>query len=451
MRVRRTVTSSAPLRQARFGLLLLLLAGLLVAGSAVLAMSTPAQAAQTLTGADPVLVAQETTTSVPTAIDETAAPSETTNAPSETAAPSDTASGASGQPEPVGQEAIVPPPAGQEVLNPGWLSDQMDVRVLPEFDLDAVLVIVGFSLPADVPLPATVKFPIPTGAVIGGIGEVGPDGGFNYNYTDSYPPVETIGEWDIATIEVTTYRQLQVDYYYDPGLPNGAGERSFPLLVQMPVDVNTLVLHVQEPARATDFTIQPPLQGSGQAEDGFTYYVGSFTQIAGGSTLGQVVSYYKPDAALSIESEQPTSGEFNTTTVLLAAILIVVIIVGGLVIYRLYSNSAGGNQKKRRSGSKQTPPAAAAGATNKRERRANKGPAPPAPAGKKKGQKGAKPQDDTPAEPAPADDDTPAEPVSDSDNTAAEVDGDAVEYCVSCGEELNTNSRFCPNCGEARP
>ncbi len=98
------------------------------------------------------------------------------------------------------------------------------------------------------------------------IGEIDPNGGFTYNYANSYPSVEPGDEWDIATIDVTSYRQLQIDYYYDPGLPQEAGQRSFPLLVQMPVDAGTVLLHVQQPARATDFEIQPALQGSGQAE-----------------------------------------------------------------------------------------------------------------------------------------------------------------------------------------
>src|SRR3990172_823921 len=206
-------------RSREIAFLSLLTAVLLVA-----VLTGPVQAAATLTSTAPSLVAQETSTSSTTATSQT---------------------------------AIVPPPASQLPLNPGWRTEQMEVRVLPEYDQKAVLVIVGFSLPADVTLPATLKFPIPTGATIAGVGEVDPNGNFKYNYADSYPPVETGSEWDIASIEVKNYRQLQIDYYYDPGLPQGAGQRSFPLLAQMPVDVGTLVMHVQQPARATDFAVQP--------------------------------------------------------------------------------------------------------------------------------------------------------------------------------------------------
>ncbi len=318
---------------------------------------------------------------------------------------------------------------------------------MPEYDEKAVLVIMGFSLPADVPLPATVKFPIPAGAIIGGIGEVDPNGTFTYNYANSYPSVEPGSEWDIATIEVKNYRQLQIDYYYDPGLPQEAGQRSFPLLAQMPVDVGTLLLHVQQPARATDFEVQPALQGSGQADDGFTYSVATYPEVKAGSTLGHLISYYKPDGGLSIDSDQSTPTQFNTSTVLLAAILVIVVIVGALVVYRLYSNPRSANRQSGRAGARRSPAGTAPPVGTKRQRQADKAPkGPPRRAQLRRAQlrrvltpKGVTPKDTATTELA-----TTADP-------ATERGDEAVEYCIACGEELTPESPFCPNCGEARP
>ena len=329
----------------------------------------------------------------------------------------------------------------------------MEVRVLPEYDQHAVLVIVGFSLPADTPLPATLKLPIPAGATIAGIGEIDPNGAFKYNYANSYPAVEAGSEWDIATIEVQDYRQVQIDYYYDPGLPQEAGQRSFPLLVQMPEDVDTLVLHVQQPAGATDFGIQPAVQASGQADDGYTYSVATYSDVKAGSTLGYVISYYKPDGTLSIESGQSGATQFSTTTVLLAAILAIVVIVGGFVVYRMYSSSRNVNRRGGRPGAKrnaaQTPPPIG----TKRQRQADnasKNAARKAEASKsatKRGEspKGAKAEEKATGEPAATQD--TAEQQSDAATEQADED---VEYCTACGEELTKKSRFCPNCGEAQ-
>jgi len=377
-----------------------------------------------------------------------AAETPSTTATSQTAPSTATTSATPGQGVQPGPTGLVPPVAGQIPLNPGWKTDQMDIRVMPEYDQKAVLVIVGFSLPADVPLPATLKFAIPAGAKIAGIGEVDPNGNFTYNYTTSYPPVEPGAEWDIATIEVKNYRKLQIDYYYDPGLPEGAGQRSFPLLAQMPMDAGTLLLHVQQPARATDFKIEPALQGSGQAGDGFTYSVGAYPDVKAGSTLGHVVSYYKPDGGLSIDSEDQPSGstKVSTNTVLLAAILIIVVGIGAVVVYRLYFSSSRkaaqnkGRPRAQRSRAAAPPPAAA-----KRQKgqqpgaKASKAAAPKPAASKAATPKAALAAKDAAATDAPTTTDPATKP------------GDEVaEYCVACGEELTTESPFCPNCGEAR-
>ena len=249
--------------------------------------------------------------------------------------------------------------AGYTPLNPGLKTDQMAVQVWPEYDKKAVLVLMSFSLPADVALPATLKFTIPKGAVVAGIGEIDPNGTFKYNYANSYPPVEPGTDWDIVTIQVQNYRSLQIDYYYDPGLPAGAGERFFPVLMQSPLDVGTLLLHIQQPARATDFKVVPTPQGSGQADDGFTYAVATFSDVKAGSTLGETVSYSKPDGDLSAGSTASTGAKVKTSTVLLAAILVIVVCFGGYIAYRLSRNTSkrGGRHPRAQRGSEARPAA----------------------------------------------------------------------------------------------
>jgi hypothetical protein len=353
-------------------------------------------------------LAEETTTSATGSASQTTAPSATTPDVSDLEAH-------------IGQIGLVPPTADQVGLNPGWSIEQMSVRVWPEYDRRAVLVILNLSLPTDAQLPATLRLPIPAGAEIVGIGEITPSGQFQYNYANSYPDVEPGSTWDVASIEVRDYKQLQVDYYYDPGFYAAAGMRSFPLLVQVPMDVGALVLHVQQPATATDFQVEPALQEMGVATDGFNYAVSSYTGVMAGSTFAHIISYNNTNGLLSIEAEagESDSGQLNTTTVLLAAILVVVVLIGAVVAYRMYSTSRGRKRKKgrpqerRNRGTESTP-------QGKKQQ-------PPTPRGSKKDlSKAAK-----------------------SDSGAERADG-AAKYCIECGEELPRKSRFCPNCGEAR-
>jgi hypothetical protein len=388
------------------------------------------------------LGAPASTTSSSVALDATTSSTTATN---QSTTSSVTAAAGPGQGTQAGLTDVIPPASTFFPLNAGWKTDQMVVQVWPEYDRNAVLVLMSFSLPADVPLPATFKFAIPRGALIAGIGEVDPSGQYKYNYGTSYPPVTPGTDWDVVTIQVQDYRSLQIDYYYDPGLPTGAGDRSFPVLFQVPVDVTTLLLHIQQPARATNFKVQPAPQGLGASNDGFTYAVSTFSDVKAGSTLGELVSYSKPDGGLSTDSSQATAPRVNTTTVLLAAILIIVVCAVGVIAYRLYRSSRAGAKGRprtrrgpaarptRSSGprpEKSSPTKSARGSTARPE----KGPA-------------AKPSRSS--EVTPRATDTQSAAATDGDETFDE--GDAVTgLCVACGEELPKKARFCPNCGEAQ-
>jgi hypothetical protein len=436
-------------------LLTLLSAALSVAALVTAAVFAPAAAgaAGTTQPTGTSLAALETTTS-----------SAATQSPSST-----TVTTAAGQAVQSGHVAIIPPSPGQTPLNPGWKTDQMDLRVMPEYDQPAVLVITGFSLPASVPLPATLKFPIPAGAQIAGIGEIDPNGNFTYNYANSYPSIEQGTDWDIATIEVKNYRQLQIDYYYDPGLPQGAGQRAFQILEQVPLDAGQLLLHVQQPANATDFQVEPALQGSGKAEDGFTYSVAAYTDVKAGSTMGHIVSYVNPTGGLSVESQQSGgTTQSNTNTVLLAAILAIVVIVGGLVVYRLFFSSRGAGQGDGGRGGRRRQEQAARSRNGKQQRQNQKvqraattsaGAASSKVARPGRGAASAKASEPTPAPTEAAAGEAIEAGAADaaltdveSEPTSAAAPADAsVEYCTACGEELTTDSPFCPKCGEARP
>jgi hypothetical protein len=358
------------------------------------------------------------------------ASSSSTTAPSESSAP-----------------AIVPPAEGTASPNPGWQIDQMQIQILPEYDQRAVLVVLRFSLPASVPLPATMQLPIPAGAQIAGIGEIDPNGQYKYNYQNSYPTVQPGDEWDEASIDVKDYRDVQIDYYYDPGFPAAAGPRSFPLLVQIPMDVGTLILHVQHPSKAIDFQIQPALQGSGQAGDGFTYDVATYADVKGGSTLGHTVSYTNPDGGLSINATSSGS-KVSMTAALLGAILFVLVVIAGFMGYRMYVSARKPKAKPAvaKSGRRPQPSGAAVG----------KGKRPTA--AKSQNRKAVKP-DESPTvtmdESAVAD-----EPDSDEGDEGEDVEGDGdnapgvdddAEHCTVCGEQLTPKFRYCPGCGEPRP
>ena len=399
----------------------------------VLLLTTAAWAAETATS----LQAASTTSTDASATTTAGATTITTAAGAATPATTGPGSATTAAGAAAGTAGLIPPILGRAPLNPAsWKTAQMVVQVWPEYDKNAVLVIMNLDLPAEVALPATFKFAVPKDAEIAGIGEIDPSGNFTFNYANSYPPVDTSGpDWDIATIQVQKYRSLQIDYYYDPGLPAGAGLRSFPLLLQVPMDTAALSLHVQEPTRATDFNVQPALQGSGAAEDGFTYAVASFSDVKAGSTFGYLVSYNKPDATPSATPGTTSSSKLSTTTVLIVVIAVIVVIFGGVIIYLLYRK--GGKGARGASGQK-----SAKARQNQARQKARNGrqAAESASVNVAAGGKTKKP----PAQAKSAPNGGTA--GGDDQTTGSAPSG----YCAACGEELIKNARFCPNCGEAQ-
>jgi hypothetical protein len=209
--------------------------------------------------------------------------------------------------------------------------------------------------------------------------------------------------------------------------------------------VGQLLLHVQQPARATDFKVEPALQGSGKADDGFTYWVGAYPEVKAGSTLGHLVSYNNPDGGLSTDSGESASTQVSTNTVLLAAILIVVIVVGAIVVYRLYFKSRKpdpkkGSPKPQRTKTVAPPPGAAK----------QRGPGAKDPKATSTS-KAATPKTTATTKAAVTAEAAGTPEAAAAIDPATGLDSAVPEYCVACGEELTTGSSFCPNCGEARP
>ena len=286
-----------------------------------------------------------------------AAPTTSTDATATTAATGTSGAATTATPQaPAATSGLLPPVIGLTPLNPAWKVNQMVVQVWPEYDQEAVLVIMNFDLPAEVPLPATLKFAIPSGASIAGIGEVDSSGNFTFNYANSYPPVEPGTDWDIATIQVQKYRTLQIDYYYDPGLPTGAGPRSFPVLLQLPLDATSLNLHVQQPSRATDFKIQPDMQATG-AGPGWLHVRDSDVLRRDGRHHAGVCRLLQQARWRPIHDQPVRFRAAEHEQSVLAAILVIVVCVGGLVVYRLYRRAAKPGPVKGTHGARRISPA----------------------------------------------------------------------------------------------
>jgi hypothetical protein len=131
--------------------------------------------------------------------------------------------------------------------------DTLNVRLWSEYDQPSMLVILDFSVPTDMTLPASVQLRIPQD---GNITAVAQQSGTGYVNTDFSGP-ETQGNWQVVTVFVKEYSTYRIEYY-EPFARNGT-ERSFTYLWSGEYAVNNFRVEIQLPGDSTAVKSKPAL------------------------------------------------------------------------------------------------------------------------------------------------------------------------------------------------
>ncbi len=269
---------------------------------------------------------------------------------------------------------------------------RMKVSVWPEYDEPRVLVIYEGEFADASPFPRRVSFRLPAGAEVSQVCALRPSGEHLcqlYELATDADGVTLTYELPIPT--------FFLEFYYHP--IDGAGERSLNYEFTPLSAVESLQLEVQQPARATNFRLDPPTTLRQSDGAGLTYFLYNYEKVEAGKPIKVGISYAKSDAKPSTEKKQPsasagagtTSGGFATSWVIIAAGMVA---VGGVVGYSLLS--------RRQSYRARYSPVYGAGRV----------PAPPATSHGTGRQKA------------------------------------VVRFCSACGEPVGPSARFCAMCGE---
>jgi hypothetical protein len=173
------------------------------------------------------------------------------------------------------------------------------IDLWPEYDKPEMLVIYKAELSPEVSLPAEITLRMPVQAGPPAVVAVGPDAS---SVADTVYETQVMGDWlDVSFIATTPAIQFE---YYDPRLLKDGTQRSYEFTWPGDYAVGSMVLQVQHPLEATDFTVTPAMGRTDQDTIGFVYNhieVGALDQD---STFDISVSYQKESDALSIESLQ---------------------------------------------------------------------------------------------------------------------------------------------------
>ncbi len=281
--------------------------------------------------------------------------------------------------------------------DPNKLS-QLTISVWPEHDKPTVLVLLDGTLADSSNLPHPFSVLVPSSAQSLVASFVNADGSF----APEQPTTATnLGNgFTVITYTVATAK-IHFEYYDD--LLRGAPDKTMDFVYKAQSPADQATLEIQQPTKATNFSVDPSTQTTRDGTDGFKYFVRDLGAITAGQTITEQVKYTKtdpnPSVMPTVSSITPIPAPASATPAAPSPwsnifILVAVVVVGIVAVIGFFL----WQQRSRE-------PALARAASRNRPRRNGERTAP---------------------------------------------SGEVAAYCTQCGHGLSADDLFCPRCGTKR-
>ncbi|HSQ02900.1 MAG TPA: zinc ribbon domain-containing protein, partial [Burkholderiales bacterium] len=176
----------------------------------------------------------------------------------------------------------------------------LQIEIWPEYDRPAALVILKGELAPDVALPAAVSLRI--AASSGGPGAVAYSTAEKSNLLNLQYERADAGEF-IALRFIVPERFFHVEFYDRIGTDTSDRQYTYVWPGDMTVDRMTVIL--QEPAAATNLTVQPNLDATASDPDGLHYRSAELGAVKVGKQVPIEIRYTKTDPRTSVEIVKP--------------------------------------------------------------------------------------------------------------------------------------------------
>lgn len=170
------------------------------------------------------------------------------------------------------------------------------VDIWPEYDRQAVLVILKAELSADTPLPAALSLRIPTAP--GGPSAVAFAEGADARLLNLQHDVTTAGNVSLLKFSVPQ-RFFHIEYY--DNLVAESNKHAYTYVWPGDLAVDRVSVRVQEPATARELSVVPDLGPGAVGEDGLSYRTRELGAYAAGKPLSVAIRYAKSDPRTSAE------------------------------------------------------------------------------------------------------------------------------------------------------
>jgi hypothetical protein len=228
--------------------------------------------------------------------------------------------------------ALAADPASRSATQENARFASLVIEIWPEFDRRATLVILKGELPADLALPAAVSLRIPASsggpsAVAFGTAARGELFNLAYDRADAD---------DFITLRFKAAQRFVHIEFYDL-LATGAPDRRYTYVWPGDLAVDQLSVRVQEPAAASNVSVQPDLGTGFAGPDGLVYRTAALGALDAGRQLSIDLRYTRTESRTSAEilnlnaPESASQATTDSVQVFPRWLLLVVVIIVALV------------------------------------------------------------------------------------------------------------------------
>ena len=286
---------------------------------------------------------------------------------------------------------------------------RLRLSIWPEYDDPRVLIMLRGEMTPRQAFPASITLPIPKGAEIIGAGMIS-----EQNELLLHPHQVLPGDTqDTLQLNLPVPRFF-VEFYYNPFTTSGAEKRFvYPAPTTYPIEL--FEVDIQQPLKATAFTLDPAPMERMTDNQGFTYHQLTYRDVGKGQSQIFTIAYIKTVTTPSVSKQQPTPQPTEKARTRSDNTLVVLSILAGAIL--LFAGCAWLIQRSQR----QHMPTTTA----------------PAPS---------VPMSDTLL--ALLRDDAQPQETARADVPPMLPQTKAINFCANCGRKLLPDDRFCSGCGK---
>jgi hypothetical protein len=176
---------------------------------------------------------------------------------------------------------------------------RLRLSIWPEYDDPRVLIMLRGEMTPRQAFPASITLPIPKGAEIIGAGMIS-----EQNELLLHPHQVLPGDaYDTLQLNLPVPRFF-VEFYYNPFTTSGSEKHfAYPAPTTYPIEL--FEVDVQQPLKATAFTLDPTPMEHMTDNQGFTYHQFTYRDVGKGQSQTFTVAYTKTAPTPSVAKQQP--------------------------------------------------------------------------------------------------------------------------------------------------